>query len=111
MSRPAGSPFLASGAQPGRRVAAAGKFFYFFARNPLKSPDSTKLNQIKPSKSKPGGSEAATQPWRNCGIDGVWCTIALLYNIPLIHGTKLSERLNYTYIVLSSHCFVRLFRY
>src|SRR6185437_9519244 len=27
-------------------------FFYFFPRNPLKSPDSTKLNQIKPSKSK-----------------------------------------------------------
>jgi len=29
-----------------------GKFFYFFGRNPLKSPDSTNLTQIKPSKSK-----------------------------------------------------------
>jgi hypothetical protein len=31
---------------------SGGKIFYFFARNPLKSPDSAKLNQIKPSKSK-----------------------------------------------------------
>jgi hypothetical protein len=33
--------------------AAGGKKFIFFGRNPLKSPDSAKLNQIKPSKSKP----------------------------------------------------------
>src|SRR6185437_13963632 len=71
MSRPAGSPFLASGAQPGRRAAAAGKFFYFFARNPLKSPDSAKLNQIKPSKSKPfclvlfGFACTRLAPWLN----------------------------------------------
>jgi hypothetical protein len=28
------------------------KFFIFFGRNSLKSPDSAKLNQIKPRKSK-----------------------------------------------------------
>jgi hypothetical protein len=35
--------------QPGERVEPSGNFFIFFARNPLKSPDSEKLLKVNES--------------------------------------------------------------